>query len=221
MDPTSTQSLRSHPPKKCLQVSNLFSECFNMFEPCFESIHDDPTLFPHGFHMGPMDFSHFGTPKWRSKVAPQGCIPDVWNLSGGFHRFGTDMDRYTVFLCLCFCSSFCPLCSLSFSVCCFWLLFLFLPCVLCLLFSVCSFWFLFLLLLSLLFFLLFLLLYFFFFFFLVADGRVSFPSPVFMGHVCHCERDGTGVIGPEKTTAMFHQVCGSVWRWGTSQSHGC
>jgi hypothetical protein len=80
---------------------------FSVFEPYFESIHDDPhddpTLFPHGFHMGPMDFSHFvGTPKWlSSKVAPQGCIPDVWNLSSenstGLGQTWTD----TLSFCVC------------------------------------------------------------------------------------------------------------------------
>lgn len=56
-----------------------------MFEPYFESIHDDPTLFPHGFHMGPTEFSHFvGTPSCGSapsRGSAPGCIPDVWNLS--------------------------------------------------------------------------------------------------------------------------------------------
>ena len=148
---------------------------------------------PWIFHilLGPQSGS---APKWLRKAASPMSgiwvrrIPPVWDRHGQIHCL-------SVFVFLCFCSSFCLLCSLSFLVRCFW--------------------FLLLLLLSLLFFLLFLLL---FFFFLVADGRVSCPSPVFMGHVCHCERDGTGVIGPEKTTAMFHQVCGSVWRWGTPQS---
>ena len=72
------------------------------------------------FHMvsiwDPWIFSHFvGTPKWlSSKVAPQGCIPDVWNLSSenstGLGQTWTD----TLSFCVCVLFQLLPLVFLIF-----------------------------------------------------------------------------------------------------------